>query len=160
MSWVALWRGKLQATQQYKGKRMFIKKQMLIIIAMLLMFSTQSMACGMGEVTAEGYENTSITHAYQHWSQGKHTQIPFVFVDVRTPKEYKAGHIPGAINIPVSDIAMRMNELPKNKQLYVYCHSGVRAAKASALLAKAGFHVENMPESMEGWKAAGYPVEK
>jgi len=139
---------------------MLVKKQMLAVLAVLLMFSTQSSACGMGEVTAEGYENVSVAHAYQHWSQGEHTPIPFVFVDVRTPKEYKAGHIPGAINMHVSDVAMRMGELPKNKQLYVYCHSGVRAAKASALLAKAGFHVENMPESMEGWKAAGYPVEK
>jgi len=140
---------------------MFIQKRMIVVFAVMLLFSsTQATACGMGEVTDEGYENASITHAYQHWSQGKHTQIPFTFVDVRTPKEYQSGHIPGAINIPVSDIAMRMNELPKNKQLYVYCHSGVRAAKASALLAKAGFHVENMPESMEGWKAAGYPVEK
>ncbi len=160
MSWVVLWRGKQQATQQCKVRIMVIKKQMLAVLVAVLVSSTQSMACGMGEVTPEGYENASITHAYQHWSQGKNTQIPFVFVDVRTPKEYKAGHIPGAINIPVSDIAMRMNELPKNKQLYVYCRSGVRAAKASALLAKAGFHVENLPDSMNGWKSAGYPIEK
>jgi len=140
---------------------MLVKNKLFILIGfMLATFSSQVVACGMGEVTSAGYENASVVHAYQHWSQGKQTQIPFVFVDVRTAKEYKAGHIPGAINIHVSDITMRMNELPKNKQLYVYCHSGVRAAKASALLAKAGFHVENMPESMEGWKAAGYPVEK
>ncbi|WP_038248033.1 rhodanese-like domain-containing protein [Ghiorsea bivora] len=139
---------------------MFIKKQMIAVFAVMLLFSTQATACGMGEVTAEGYENASITHAYQHWSQGKHTQIPFAFVDVRTAKEYKAGHVPGAVNIPVSDITMRMNELSKNKQLYVYCEAGVRAAKASAMLAKAGFHVENLPESMAGWRKAGYPVEK
>jgi hydroxyacylglutathione hydrolase len=139
---------------------MFMKKQMLVVLAVLTLFSVQSIACGVGEITPQGYENAPLTHAYNHWKQGENSPIPFAFVDVRTPKEYKAGHIPGAINIPVSDIAMRMNELPKNKQLYVYCHSGVRAAKASAVLAKAGFHVENIPESMQGWKAAGYPVEK
>ena len=137
-----------------------MKKMKLLLVALMLLGSSSVYACGIGEMTHEGYENASLAHAYKHWKQGEHTQIPFVFVDVRTPQEFKAGHIPGAINIPVSDIAERLNELPKDKQVYVYCHSGVRAAKASTVLAKAGFHVENIPESMQGWKAAGYPVEK
>jgi len=138
-----------------------MKKQLQIIIAAaMLTFSGQAIACGMGEVTDAGYENASLAHAYKHWSQGKHTKIPFVFVDVRTPEEFKAGHVPGAVNIPVSEIGDRLNEVPKDKQVYVYCHSGKRAAKASTVLAKAGFNVENIPESMQGWKAAGYPIAK
>ena len=130
------------------------------VLGLLLMASTSVYACGVGEIMPEGYENAPITHAYNHWKQGKNSPIPFVFVDVRTPEEYKAGHIPGAINIPASEIQGRMNEVPKDKEVYVYCHSGKRAAKASAILAKAGFSVENLPESMQGWKAAGYPIEK
>ncbi len=137
-----------------------LKKIQMLVLGLMLMATTSVYACGVGEMTPEGYENAPITHAYNHWKQGKNTKIPFVFVDVRTPEEYKAGHIPGAVNIPVSEIKGRMNEVPKDKQVYVYCHSGKRAAKASAILAKAGFSVENIPESMQGWKAAGYPVEK
>jgi len=139
---------------------MFMKKQTLVVLAVLTLFSAQSIACGVGEVTPQGYENAPLTHAYNHWKQGENSSIPFVFVDVRTPEEYKVGHIPGAINIPVSDIAMRMNELPKSKEIYVYCYTGARSAKASVMLAKAGFSVENILESMQGWEAAGYPVEK
>lgn len=137
-----------------------LQKTKMIAVVFALFFSSQAMACGMGEVTDAGYENASIAHAYKHWKQGKHTKIPFVFVDVRTPAEYKQGHIPGAINIPISDIKIRMQEIPNDKQVYVYCRSGHRAGKASVILAKHGFNVENIPESMNGWQAAGYPVEK
>ncbi len=137
-----------------------LKKIQILVLGLMLMATTSVYACGVGEMTPEGYENAPITHAYNHWKQGKNSPIPFIFVDVRTPEEYKSGHIPGAVNIPVSEIKERMNEVPKDKQVYVYCHSGKRAAKASAILAKAGFSVENIPESMQGWKAAGYPVEK
>ena len=137
-----------------------LKKIQILVLGLMLTATISVYACGVGEMTPEGYENAPITHAYNHWKQGKNSPIPFVFVDVRTPEEYKSGHIPGAVNIPVSEIKGRMNEVPKDKQVYVYCHSGKRAAKASAILAKAGFSVENIPESMQGWKAAGYPIEK
>lgn len=137
-----------------------MKKMKLLLIGLMLLGSSSVYACGMGEVTDAGYENASIAHAYKHWKQGKHTQIPFVFIDVRTPQEFKAGHIPGAVNMPVSSIAEHLNEISKDKQIYVYCHSGKRAARASTVLAKAGFSVENIPESMLGWEAAGYPIEK
>ncbi|MDQ6976970.1 MAG: rhodanese-like domain-containing protein [Ghiorsea sp.] len=137
-----------------------MKKMKLLLIGLMLLGSSSVYACGMGEVTVAGYENASIAHAYKHWKQGKHTKIPFVFIDVRTPQEFKAGHIPGAVNMPVSSITEHLNEIPKDKQIYVYCHSGKRAARASTVLAKAGFSVENIPESMVGWEAAGYPIEK
>jgi len=130
------------------------------LILGLLMSTTSVQACGVGEITAEGYENAPLSHAYNHWKQGENSPIPFVFVDVRTPEEFKAGHVPGAINIPVTEINVRMNEIPKGNEVYVYCHSGKRAAKASAILAKAGFSVENVLQSMVGWQTAGYPIAK
>lgn len=119
------------------------------------------MACGMGEVTPEGYENTAIEHAHQHWKQGKESPIPFQFVDVRTVKEYNAGHVPGAINVPVQQLAERLNEIPKDKQVYVYCEAGTRSAKAATLLAKSGFkNIENIGDGMRGWRDHHYPQEK
>ena len=117
-------------------------------------------ACDMNPKT-DGYENANISHVYQHWSQADKSPMPFLFLDVRTPEEFGAGHIPGAINISLQTLPERLNELPKDKQLYVYCRSGNRSTKASKLLADAGFkHVENFKDSMNGWLAAKYPVEK
>lgn len=61
-------------------------------------------------------------------------------VDVRTPEEYAAGHIDGSINLPLQDIqAGSVNNLPKDKNIYVYCRSGSRSAQASAKLKAEGF---------------------
>ncbi|MDQ6975699.1 MAG: rhodanese-like domain-containing protein [Mariprofundaceae bacterium] len=133
-----------------------------LTIAMLwLLIPWTVMACGMGDTTAEGYENTDIKHAHSHWKQGKKSPIPFQFIDVRTAKEYSEGHVPGAINIPVQVIAEHLNEVPKDKQVYVYCESGVRSTKAASLLAKSGFkNIENMHDGMRGWRNHDYPQEK
>ncbi|MDQ6957117.1 MAG: rhodanese-like domain-containing protein [Mariprofundaceae bacterium] len=118
-------------------------------------------ACGVGEQTAEGYENAPIQHAYQHWQQGKNSPIPFIMLDVRTADEYAEGHIKGAILIPVQVLETRLAEVPKNKQVYVYCHSGTRSARAATMLAKHGFtNIENVVGGIEAWKGAGYPVVK
>ena len=61
-------------------------------------------------------------------------------IDVRTPDEFAAGHYDNATNIPVSDIAGRVAEIGgTNRAIVVYCAAGVRAAKAKAILQKAGF---------------------
>lgn len=136
-------------------------KKLFVLVLSMWLTTVSASACGVGAQAPEGYENAPLIHAYQHWQQGEQAQIPFVFLDVRTPEEFAAGHIPGAVNIPVQELATRMSEVPANKRVYVYCRSGKRAAKASAMLARAGYHnIENVPDSMDGWRAAGYPVEK
>jgi rhodanese-related sulfurtransferase len=64
-----------------------------------------------------------------------------VLLDVRTPAEYADGHIPGAINIPHSEIASRISELSnaRDRDLVVYCRSGNRTGQALASLREAGF---------------------
>ena len=64
-----------------------------------------------------------------------------VLLDVRTPAEYAEGHVPGAINIPHTEIAARIGELAaaRDRDLVVYCRSGVRAEQALASLREAGF---------------------
>ena len=64
-----------------------------------------------------------------------------VVLDVRTPEEYAAGHVPGAINIPHTELAARVAELAdaRDRDVVVYCKSGIRAAQALAALDKAGF---------------------
>lgn len=75
-------------------------------------------------------------------------------VDVRTPAEFKDGSYPGAINIPVSLIPVRMSELePKDKPVVLFCASGARSGQAARMLKQAGFvdvtnagGLDNMPE--------------
>ncbi|TQF15109.1 rhodanese-like domain-containing protein [Myxococcus llanfairpwllgwyngyllgogerychwyrndrobwllllantysiliogogogochensis] len=61
-------------------------------------------------------------------------------VDVRTPEEFAAGHLPGAVNIPVDDLSQRLQELgPPENPLVIYCRSGGRSARAEKLLKEQGF---------------------
>jgi len=136
-------------------------KKVLLMIATIVALPLAVSACGFGEKSAEGYENADVQHVYQHWNQGANSAIPFVFIDVRTPDEYAESHIDGAILIPVRELEQRMSEVPKNKQVYIYCHSGKRSARASSILAKAGYqNIENVKGGIEAWKKAGYPVVK
>jgi len=136
-------------------------KKLGLSVLMLVLLPVLAVACGVGSQTPEGYENTPVQHAYQHWQQGKNSPIPFMFLDVRTPEEYAEGHVKGAVLIPVQTLSEHLSEIPKDKQVYVYCHSGVRSARAAKLLAEHGFHnIENVVGGMEAWKKSFYPVEK
>jgi len=84
-----------------------------------------------------------------------------ILVDVRTAEEYAAGHVPGAVNIPVDQVASRLAELEPHRsgEVWVICQSGRRSAQASEVLAGAGFRPVDVTGGTGGWKAAGFPVE-
>ncbi len=80
-------------------------------------------------------------------------------LDVRQPEEWNTVHIPDAILIPLGELASRVNELPKNKEIVVVCHSGNRSAQGRDILLQAGFtQVTSMAGGMTQWEAAGYPT--
>lgn len=136
-------------------------KRLMMIGALLIAVPLAATACGMGEQSADGYENASVGHAFNHWQQGDLSPIPFMMLDVRTKDEYAEGHIKGAKLIPVQQLAERLNEVSHDKRVYVYCHSGVRSARASKLLAEHGYsNIENIEGGIVAWKDAGYPVEQ
>lgn len=82
-------------------------------------------------------------------------------LDVRTDAEYREGHVPGATLLPLADLGARMNEVPKDRPVYVICRSGNRSAQASAQLVKAGYtQVFNVDGGMNAWTRAGYPAER
>lgn len=68
---------------------------------------------------------------------------PFL-LDVRTPKEYAAGHIPEAVNIPVDDLRSRLDELPRDRKIAAYCQVGQRGYLATRILLQAGFSAVNV----------------
>jgi rhodanese-related sulfurtransferase len=84
-------------------------------------------------------------------------------VDVRDAKEFAAGHLPEAKNIPLGDLSTRIGELDKfkSKSIIVICQSGARASSAAAKLAKAGFaDVVNLDGGIAAWQKAGLPLAK
>ena len=84
-------------------------------------------------------------------------------IDVRTPKEYKGGHINGAVNMHVydKDFAVRLDSLDKNKTVYVYCKAGGRSAEAVESMKTKGFtHIIELDGGMDAWKEAGKPVKQ
>lgn len=73
-------------------------------------------------------------------------------VDVRTPQEFAAGHIPRAINIPVQELERRMGELTeKDRPIVVYCRSGIRSGSAARMLARAGYADVHDLGAMSRW---------
>lgn len=85
---------------------------------------------------------------------------PSDLLDVRRPAEHAAGHVPGAINIPLDRLAAEAGRLDRSRPLRVICQSGYRSSAAIGLLEQLGFqHLENVPGGTSGWREAGHPVE-
>lgn len=74
-------------------------------------------------------------------------------LDVRTPEEFAAGHIPGAKLMPLQVLESMLSELDKDQKYVVVCRSGNRSTEASGILAESGFkNVFNMNGGMNEWK--------
>jgi rhodanese-related sulfurtransferase len=85
----------------------------------------------------------------------------FFLLDVRTQEEYDEAHISGSTLIPVEVIGTRLDEIPKDREILVYCRSGRRSADASQILIDNGFKpVYNMKGGINEWTNSGYEVEK
>ena len=67
-----------------------------------------------------------------------------LLVDVRDPDEFETGHVPGAINLPLNQIRHRLDELPRDREVWLYCGVGQRAYYATRVLMQNGFRVKNL----------------
>ena len=81
-------------------------------------------------------------------------------LDVRPAEEYQAGHLPGAVNIPLSELEGRLSKLPKSKEVVAYCRGPycVLAYEAVALLRRRGFKARRLDSGYPEWRAEGLPV--
>ncbi|MBP2667428.1 MAG: sulfurtransferase [Firmicutes bacterium] len=129
---------------------MILSKMTIRLCLMLLVVALVS-GCGQSPVGAS--MDVSVDEALQLW-QNKEA----IIIDVRTPEEYRDGHIPGVTNIPLDELEQRMNEVPKDKKVVLICRSGNRSAQGTKLLRNKGFsNVFNSTGGMSSWKG---PVEK
>ncbi len=79
-----------------------------------------------------------------------------MLLDVRSPDEWKSGHVPGSLNVPLGDLDQRVNDLPRDCPIIVHCQSGARAAIAASLLKARGLDdVRLFPGGFAEWSAAG-----
>ncbi len=79
-------------------------------------------------------------------------------LDVRDDYEWVAGHIPGALHIPMNDIPMRLNELDPDVEYRVICLRGGRSSQVVAWLNAQGYEAVNVRGSMTAWSVAGRPL--
>lgn len=79
-------------------------------------------------------------------------------LDVREPDEWQAGHIDGALHIPLDELPGRLAELPPAGPLVVTCRSGGRSSRATAYLQGLGIDAANLDGGMKAWAAAGRPM--
>lgn len=84
-----------------------------------------------------------------------------VILDVRPQLEYRAGHIPGARPVPISELEGYLSELPQDREVVAYCRGPycVFADEAVALLRARGYEARRLAEGLPDWRAAGLPVE-
>jgi hydroxyacylglutathione hydrolase len=82
-----------------------------------------------------------------------------VIIDIRSEKEWNAGHIPDSLNIPLNHLRERVSELPSNRGVVVHCEGGYRSAIAASLLAGAGRpEVMDMVGGFKAWTTSKLPV--
>ena len=88
-------------------------------------------------------------------------QTPDIYLlDVRTLGEYVQKRIKGAHLLPIDQVEQRINELPKNKPIIVYCETGMRSAQVGRYLDSLGYQgISNLSQGIMGWQVRGYPVE-
>lgn len=80
-------------------------------------------------------------------------------IDVREPWEYEAGHVPGAVNLPMSTIGEHLDELPDGA-FDVICKVGGRSGRVVEALTARGHDATNVEGGTDDWIAAGYPIEQ
>ena len=126
----------------------------LILISLSLLLLLGSSIAYAAELTpplpgAPNYINIDVEKAHE-MLEANLEQV--ILLDVRTEGEYNAEYIPGAINIPLSDLEGRIDELDSSKAIIVYCKTGSRSRTASETLAQRGFVVYNMEGGITAWK--------
>lgn len=108
--------------------------------------------------SVSGAKNINISNAINSFNNDK-----AIFLDIRSNNEFANGHITGAINIPEADLEKRVNDLTKykEKEIIVYCQTGVRTGKSCKILKRNEFNnISTLSGGLTAWTNENYPIEK
>ena len=126
----------------------------LLIVALIIYLILQMSGGGSAPASNELASTISVSDAYSRYQNGA-----FV-LDVRTQEEWNEFHAPNTTLIPLDQLASRLNEVPRDRQVVVVCRSGNRSQQGRDILLNAGFEqVTSMTGGLNEWRASGYPVE-
>jgi rhodanese-related sulfurtransferase len=81
-------------------------------------------------------------------------------VDVREPREYADGHVPGAVNIPMGRLSGRLDEIDRSAPVYVVCATGNRSSAMTDFLIASGFDAYNVAGGTTAWSRSGRPTHR
>jgi len=131
--------------------------------AKLLQMVVCVLILGVAIVVIGQGKQTGALMSQQELRQRMQDQHDILLIDVRTADEFGMGHVPGAINIPYTELAERLGEgrPTYEKSVVVYCESGRRAGIAEGILRQAGIdNIRHLEGDMAAWRDAGLPIEK
>jgi rhodanese-related sulfurtransferase len=142
--------------REYRPRSIWLRPSVqigiLVVVGLIVFILLQS---GGGNPAASALPpEISVETAYSKYQSG-------VFVlDVRTQEEWNEFHAPNTTLIPLDQLASRVAELPRDKEIVVVCRSGNRSQQGRDILLQAGFtQVTSMAGGLTEWRAQGYPVE-
>ncbi|MBF0254407.1 MAG: rhodanese-like domain-containing protein [Candidatus Omnitrophica bacterium] len=120
-----------------------------------IMAMAAALALGAQVAHAVAYEEISAVELKDRIDDKDDTG--FLILDIRDPEDYQAGHLPGAINIPLKTLGYRVYSLDKTREVIAYCDHGIQSRVACQVLTSAGFKdVYNLTGGLDAWT---YPLE-
>lgn len=118
------------------------------VISVFVLYASLSLAIGPANVTSQQAQALL----------AKNSKV--VVLDVRTPDEYRQAHLKGALLIPLGDLNRRVQEVPRDRPVLVYCAVGARSSSAASFLSSRGYReVYNMTDGIVGWYKNGLPLQ-
>jgi rhodanese-related sulfurtransferase len=149
---------KAQADEE-KSRRSAMKTRSWMVWLPIFLASAVAMAAAAQHHApiAAGAPETAAQKLFQELGQGR----KILMIDVREPKEFEAGHVSGAINIPLEDLSQRLAEMkvPKDTTIVTMCEHGGRSSRAALELQKLGYKTSSFCR-LDSWKKEGHGLEK
>lgn len=142
-----------------KGKTGMFNRKSIGVVAILVVMATLAVILLKSANCCVASPASIVQNISPVEYQDRFTSASHLLIDVRTPEEFASGHIQGAVNIPVDDLTGRLNEVPNNQPVVVYCRSGNRSARASQMLAQSGYTSIYDLGGITAWAEQGFPVE-
>jgi len=127
---------------------------------LIAMFAVGCGSTGMGPVapaSASSAQTMDVATLGAERANGANARV----IDVRTPREFASGHVPGAINVPLDELDARIAEVGgEGDEVVVICEVGGRSATAAKRLAAKGLKPIDVPGGTAAWRRAGLPLER
>ena len=146
---------------------LFLKIQKYLFIVLTFILPFQVISCDSQQESATTQQDQQTGGPVKDVGAGEFSEgmdnENVVVLDVRTPAEYKDGHLANAILIDFysPDFEKEISELDQSKTYYIYCHSGNRSSKAANLMKSKGFgDLYNLEGGISAWRREGFPIKK